>query len=638
MDFTRHGFIRIGAISPAVALANPIANAREIVQMCSAYDHDATAVVLTPELSLTGYSCEDLFFTADLHDQTERALEWILTKINDTCLVVGTPLQTQSGLLVNCALVIANSTILGAVPKSAIPNHEEFYEKRWFVSGSGLDEEIKFAGQEFTLSRNQLFHIGNANFAIEICEDLWLPDPPSTSHALHGAEVILNLSASNEIVGKADYRRQLVQMQSAKLHCGYIYAGSGPTESTKDVVFGGHLIAAENGIVLAESRRFLLEGTWLRADLDIQKLRHDRMRNSAFRYAPRLSDYRKHSLVQDKRIEQLTRAFAKQPFVPDGGLKTSWIASEILSIQATGLARRATASSCEKFVIGLSGGLDSTLAFLVCLEATTTLDWHLDSIAALTMPGPGTSEHTLESVQLLTEASGVALKKIDIRESVSSHLQDIEHSGNQDTTYENVQARERTQLLFDIANVENGLVVGTGDLSELALGWCTFNADHMSSYNVNVSVPKTLVAHLVKWYADYRAKESLRSVLHRILATPISPELLPSTDGEITQRTEAILGPFELHDFFLFHMMRTGAGARKLYDLACVTFHSSYETATIRATLKTFYSRFYQYQFKRTTLPAGPKVGTVNLSPRGDWRMPDEAEPNEILDLIDTFE
>lgn len=637
MNFALHGFIRIKAAAPPVAIANPMENARKIAEVCAASDDDPTAIVLTPELSLTGYSCEDLFFSSDLQHATEDALSWLITQVPQTC-VVGVPLTTRGGMLVNCALVLSKSTILGAVPKSAIPNHEEFYEKRWFQSGAGLNEEIEFAGHVFPLSRNQLFLVGNARFAIEICEDLWLPDPPSTAHALQGADIILNLSASNELIGKADYRRKLVRLQSAKLHCGYIYAGSSPTESSKDVVFGGHLIAAENGFVLGESDRFSLNGTTLQADIDIEKLRHDRMRNSAFRYATRLQDYRTNFAMMNREIEKLERQFSKQPFVPDDGSETSARASEILSIQSTGLARRALASSCEKFVIGLSGGLDSTLALLVCIEAIGKLDWQLNAIVAMTMPGPGTSDHTLESVKRLTEAAGVGIKEIDIKETVSNHLRDIEHDGSHDATYENVQARERSQLLFDCANLENGLVVGTGDLSELALGWCTFNADHMSSYNVNVSVPKTLVAHLVKWYADHRTEKSLRSILHRILKTPISPELLPSTNGEITQQTEEILGPFELHDFFLFHMMRTGAGAHKLFDLALVTFEGSYDVDTIRTTLKTFYSRFYQYQFKRTTLPAGPKVGTVNLSPRGDWRMPDEADPSEILNSIDSFE
>ena len=637
MDFTRHGFIRVGAVAPVIELANPMTNARNIFEAYEKASRQSISLVLTPELSLTGYTCEDLFTGSDLRANVERALRWLVPRVQDVCLVVGAPLPSRNGLLLNCALVLADSRIIGAVPKSAIPNHEEFYEKRWFQSGSNAHEIVDFADHRFQLSKNQLFEVGDARFAIEICEDLWLPNPPSTTHGLHGADIVLNLSASNEIVGKADYRRQLVRMQSAKLNCGYVYAGSGPSESSKDLVFGGHLLAAENGVLVGESERFSLAGSDLCVEIDVEKLRYSRLRNSAFSQVTSDTNYELHRLADAQPIEKLKRTFSEQPFVPEDKEEADDRAAEILAIQTTGLTRRLKASSCKNLVIGLSGGLDSTLAFLVCIEAIANLNRSPDTIIAVTMPGPGTSDHTLESVQQLTTETSTPVRVIDINDAVTNHLRAIGHDGAQDTTFENVQARERTQLLFDIANQDDALVVGTGDLSELALGWCTFNADHMSSYNVNVAVPKTLVAHLVKWYAINRACERLRAVLTRILDTPISPELLPSDEGEISQLTETLIGPYELHDFFLFHLMRSGASSRKLFDLGCEVFSRTYSVDAIRTTLKIFYSRFYANQFKRSTLPAGPKIGTVNLSPRGDWRMPDEADPSEILKAIDSY-
>jgi NAD+ synthase (glutamine-hydrolysing) len=537
-------------------------------------------------------------------------------------------------------VVLAEGTVKGMVPKIALPNYGEFYDRRWFTSGDGVDEGVEDSQLgSFRVCTDQLFKVGDTRFGIEICEDLWAPLPPGIRHSLAGAELILNLSASNELIAKAEYRRDLVHMASARGICGYVYASSGPMESTKDVVFGGHLLACENGQALAEGPRFALDGATVVTEMDFHRLRHDRMQHNTFANAPRPVGYHYvETLTRVPALAGLNRTYPAHPFVPQDEALFDARAAEILAIQTTGLARRVLAAHSEALVIGLSGGLDSTLAFLVCLDVLKKLGRGPNQLHALTLPGPGTSEHTLESARRLCRAAGVVLREISITPAVRQHLSDLAHASEDDVVFENAQARERTQILFNTANKVAGLVVGTGDLSELALGWCTFNADHMSSYNVNVSVPKTMMSYLVRWYGAHRATAALAEVLERILSTPISPELIAPESGSISQETEAIIGPYELHDFFLFHFVRNGAGPAKIYHLARLAFAARYDDDVLRKWLKVFFQRFFSQQFKRTTLPPGPKVGSVSLSPRGDWRMPDEASAARLLEEIDAIE
>lgn len=640
MDFTTFGFIRIAAFAPRVVLANPKKNASLLCEIYDDAEQKEVSIVVTPELSLTGYSCEDLFHTSDLLEATRRALKTVSQHTDQNIFVVGAPWQLTDGRLLNCAFVCTNGKIIGAVPKTAHPNYGEFYEQRWFSSGEGVTVQVadKELGS-FPLARDQLFAIPNSQgdeiyFGIEICEDLWSPKPPSSEHAIAGATIIVNPSASTELIAKANYRRDLVKMQSAKTISAYVYAGSGSSESTKDVVYGGHLLAAENGVVRAESNRFNLNTSSIVCDFDIGRLRHERLMNTTFNQLPRMINYVTTPTTQIVPISEINKQYGMHPFVPNKADELGNRASEILAIQTTGLARRMASIDCSQLVIGLSGGLDSTLALLVCLETASRLDLPKKTIHAITMPGPGTTEHTLETVRKLAVALQIPLQEIPINAAVDQHLKDLQHEGEADVTFENTQARERTQLLFDSANMLKGLVVGTGDLSELALGWCTFNADHMSNYNVNVSVPKTLVSYLVQWYADHKANDDLKEVLKRVLETPITPELIPTKTGEITQVTEDIIGPYELHDFFLFHMIRTGASLEKIFVLSRLAFAEKFSPTVIKKWLGLFVQRFYQQQFKRTTLPPGPKVGTVSLSPRGDWRMPDEVDVSTLLDVV----
>ena len=629
MDFSELGFLKIAVIAPPVAIADPLANARLIGQAYQASAVDS-AIVLLPELSVTGYSCEDLFFNDDLRRATGIALAELAAASDDRVLVVGAPWWLIDGRILDCAFVCRAGRVIGAVPKIAQPNYEEFYEKRWFSSGLGVAIEVDDEVGRFPLRPDLVFKLGHTAFGVEICEDLWSANPPSGQLALAGAEVLLNLSASPEAVAKAEYRRNLVQAQSGRTLSAYVYASAGPSESTKDVVFGGHLIAAENGRLLAESQRFQLDGASLSVEVDCQRIRHSRQQNTTFAQAPRTGAVTVDAGAAPT-LTTLERTYSRQPFVPPDEREFAARAQDILAIQATGLARRVRAAQAERLVIGLSGGLDSTLAYLVCIDTAALLGRPAATLCAITMPGPGTTAHTLASARGLAEATGVELREIAIDRAVEAHLADIAHDGETDVTFENAQARERTQILFDTANRVAGIVVGTGDLSELALGWCTFNADQTANYNVNAGVPKTLVAYLVRWYARHRAEPALGSVLGRVLETPITPELTPPRDGEIDQRTEAIIGPYELHDFFLFHFLRTGAGARKIFTLACRAFADTYADGEVKHWLTVFLTRFFAQQFKRTTLPPGPKVGTVSLSPRGDWRMPDEATAAAML-------
>ena len=635
------GFIRIAACAPSVAIADPARNAAEIAREYVHLAEQSAALVLFPELSVSGYTCEDLFYSRALELGCRTALAALAqaTKSRNAALVVGAPWLLPDGRLLNCAFVLAGGRVHGAVPKTAHPNYGEFYDKRWFVSGESIDtaSDDDVLGP-FPIARDLLFDVGRARFALEICEDLWAVEPPGARHALAGADVILNPSASNDLVAKADYRRDLVRMASATRICGYLYASAGPSESTKDVVFGGHLLAAEDGALLAESERFALDGSRLVVEIDIEHLRHDRARNATFAAAARPAGHRTLATgVERPALATLARKFATHPFVPADEHALEARAQEILAIQATGLARRMLAADARCLVIAVSGGLDSALAFLVCIDALAKLDRKLDALHALTMPGPGTSEHTLESARTLARATGAKLVEISIVAAVEQHLADLGKSSDEhDVVFENAQARERTQLLFDYANQVGGIVVGTGDLSELALGWCTFNGDQMANYNVNAGVPKTLIAYLVRWYARHRSHGVLANVLLRVLDTPISPELLPpDADGSIRQTTETLIGPYELHDFFLFHHVRHGSAPERIFALAVASFEGKHDRAAIKRWLKVFFTRFYAQQFKRTTSPPGPKVGTLSLSPRGDWRMPDEARADALLAAVD---
>ncbi|MDH3640852.1 MAG: NAD(+) synthase, partial [Gammaproteobacteria bacterium] len=574
------GFVRVAAVAPEIELADPLANAERIVAHIEALDGDAVTVALFPELAVTGYSCEDLFFSQDLQRANRQALEQIAAASGNLVSVVGAPYLLDDGRLLNCAVVAYGGRIQAMIPKIALPNYSEFYERRWFVAGEGVNELVDDAALgEFRIGCNQLLRAGGLRFAVEVCEDLWAPEPPGSRHSLAGAELILNLSASNELVAKADYRRDLVRMASARGLCGYLYASSGPLESSKDVVFGGHLMACENGQLIAESERFTLTASTLVVDLDVDKLRHDRMQNTTFTNAARPPAYHLvETLPAPRPLAELSRNYPRHPFVPADEAQFNARAQEILNIQTTGLARRTLAAHTDALVIGLSGGLDSTLAFLVCLDTVDKLGHSRQTIHALTLPGPGTTTHTLETARQLCAATGVALTEIPIDKAVEQHLADLDHHQRDDVVFENAQARERTQILFNYANKITGIVVGTGDLSELALGWCTYNADHMASYNVNASVPKTMMAYLVRWYAAHRADAALAPLLERVLDTPISPELIePGADGAISQETEAIIGPYELHDFFLYHFLRNGAGARKIFRLTQLAFAGSYD-------------------------------------------------------------
>ena len=636
LDWRQHGFSRVAAAAPPVHLADPGRNAEEMARWAQRLAADDVSLIVFPELSLTGYSCEDLFLSSDLMQRTERAVRDLArsTASLDAALVVGAPLRTSDGRRYNTALVLHHGRVVGAVPKVHLPNNGEFYERRWFTPGHRADCMVTLPGLEpFRLNRHQIFVLGEMRIGIEICEDLWAPDPPSTQLALAGANVIANPSGSNELVAKAAYRRQLITQQSAQLHVTYVYAGAGPTESTKDLVFGGHCLIAENGALLAESERFLLDGSEAVADIDVERLANERSRNITWSTSWPTHPAEDVVLADATTpLPNLRRSFPRNPFVSDDPTTVNERAREILAIQSTGLARRMLAANAKRLIIGISGGLDSTLALIVAVEAAHKLGRNADTILGVTMPGPGTTERTRTSADGLMQSFGIEARTISIANAVALHLTDIGHAvGLHDITFENAQARERTQILFDLANQEGGIVVGTGDLSELALGWCTFNADHMSNYGVNSSVPKSLVRHLVRWYADQVADTTLSRTLHAVLDTPVSPELLPpDADGNILQSTEDVLGPYELHDFFLFHWLRNGFSMAKIAALAKHVFVDVYDAATIDGWLKVFIERFHRQQFKRTTLPPGPKVGSVSVSPRGDLRMPDEIDPASV--------
>lgn len=634
-----YGFVRVGAIVNKLVLASPLDNAKEIVKMIKKADKEGVSIVTTPELALTGYTCGDLFLQDELLDEAEKALSIIIesTKDLDIISIIGMPIRCNNQLL-NTAVVIEKGNIIGIVPKSYIPNYSEFYEKRWFTSSFDLRvSEVKLLGQVVPISTKLLFRDNKyreVTFAIEICEDLWSVFPPSNNHALNGASIIFNLSSSNEIVGKDSYRRNLVSMQSAKTISGYVYASSGIMESTSDLVFGGASLIYENGKLLKSNKRFELESNLIYTDIDVKRLINERCRNSSFTSSVYNGDYKVIEVDVCDKIKTLDRTYKMYPFIPVNDKEKRF--EEILEIQSSALARRILHLNNTKCVIGMSGGLDSTLAFLVIVRAFRKLGRDNKDIIGVTMPGFGTTDRTYLNAINLVKEYGATLGEVSIKEASILHMKDIGlDESDRSVTYENIQARERTQILMDIANMVGGIVIGTGDLSELALGWCTYNGDHMSMYSVNSSIPKTLVRYLVEYVKD-NSTDKRKKILTDILDTPISPELLPPDEaGNILQKTESSIGPYVLHDFFLYHLLRYGASFKKIYLLAKLTFKDGFSDGEIKKWLKVFVKRFYTQQFKRNAVPDGVKVGTISLSPRGDLRMPSEASYERILEELD---
>lgn len=623
----KDGFITVAAATPQVAVADCEVNAQAILACINEMAAAHAKVMVLPELCITGYTCSDLFWQTKLLDEAEAALSAVAegSRQVDALIAVGMPLRV-AGKLLNVAAMLCRGKVLGFVPKVNLPAYNEFYETRHFTSGSADMGTVQFDGEEVPVGTNLLFSCENvADFCVaaEICEDLWVPNPPSVHHALAGASVICNLSASDEMVGKGGYRRDLVAGQSARLVCAYLYATAGEGESTTDLVFGGQNLIAENGTVLAESATF--ENEINVATIDVQRLASERRRMSTFP-ASDAGEYREISFALTEEETKLVRFFDADPFVPSSADQLSDRCEEILNIQALGLKKRLAHTHAKSAVVGISGGLDSTLALLVTARAFDMLGLSREGIVAVTMPGFGTTDRTYNNAVAMIKSLGATFKEVSIAKAVMQHFADIDHDASiHDVTYENSQARERTQILMDIANQANGFVIGTGDLSELALGWATYNGDHMSMYAVNASVPKTLVRHLVRHYADTRADAVLAGVLYDVLDTPVSPELLPPEDGAISQKTEDLVGPYELHDFFLYQMLRMCFPPAKIYRIAKEAFAGRYSNETILKWLRTFYWRFFSQQFKRSCLPDGPKVGSVAVSPRGDLRMPSDA-------------
>lgn len=638
----KYGFVRVGAAVPKLKVANMEYNCTRIIDLIKKADKKKVKFLVFPELCITSYSCGDLFHQDILLKKAVKQLERVLenTKDIDVIAILGMPVSLNNQLF-NCAVVIQSGRILGIVPKTFIPNYSEFYEERWFSSGNkSLVDAINICGQNVPFGTDLLFESSKNSylcFGIEICEDLWVPIPPSSYQCMNGATLIFNPSASSEIIGKYEYRKDLVRQQSARCISGYVYTSSNANESTTDVVFGGHAMIAEYGSLLSESERFIDDDQLIYSEIDIEKLINDRRKNTSFMEGVVEKKYRRVFFEQKENEDiELTRYVTAHPFIPSDTSNRDIRCKEILSIQTSALAKRIKHTGLKYSVIGISGGLDSTLALLVVAKTYELLGISPDNIIAVTMPGFGTTDTTYTNAMELMKAMKVSIKEINIKDACLQHFKDIGHDVNvHDVTYENVQARERTQILMDLANKLGGLVIGTGDLSELALGWCTYNGDHMSMYSVNCSIPKTLVTYLVKWVAENMVDNNVKDILFRILDTRISPELLPpSADGEIEQKTEDIVGPYELHDFFMYHMIRYGAPPKKISFLAQKAFEGKYSKEEINKWLKIFIKRFFSQQFKRSCLPDGPKVGTISLSPRGDWRMPSDADAKEWLDEI----
>ncbi len=647
--YSDYGWVRIAAVSPEVRAAQPEANLNNILAGLGAAAEDEPDAMVFPELALTGCTCADLFHQTKLLKATEEALGNLLDATADkpTILAVGLPVPSN-GQLFNCAAVLQAGKILGVVPKTIIPNYREFYEQRWFTSAAHAGSDtLRLCGRNVPFGTDLIFSSDSEpafTFGVEICEDLWAPAPPSTRLALGGATILLNLSASHELVGKADYRRQLVLQQSGRCLTAYAYASAGPRESTTDLVYGGHCMVAENAVMLRESPRLQRQAHSVTADVDIQFLAHERLQNQAFNSQINgISENLRHiSFNADRQPGTpggLKRPLSPLPFVPGDPERRRQRCREILAIQSNALATRMENAAIEQLVLGLSGGLDSTLALLVAIESCSLLQLPADNIHCFTLPGFGTSKRTMNNVTELARTIGVDLTEINIRNVCKQHFQDLNHDGEtEDAAFENIQARERTQILMNKANMLNALVVGTGDLSELALGWCTYGGDQISMYNVNSGVPKTLVSYLIRQEAENCAEENqaLSRLLLEILETPISPELLPTDqEGEIKQQTEQVIGPYQLHDFFLYYLVRCGFPPRKVFILAQAAFAEEYEKDEIKKWLREFIRRFFSQQFKRSCLPDGPKVGTISLSPRSDWRMPSDSVPRTWLQELE---
>lgn len=624
----KQGFIKVAAATPNIKVADVDHNLEEICRLIDETVANGAKVIAFPELCVTGYTCGDLFSQDVLLKKAKEALKEIVahTAGKDALIFVGLPYVVRNKLY-NVAAAINNGELLGMVTKTFLPNYSEFYEMRQFQPGPKKADWIWFDEEEIPFGPQILFEceeMPNLVVSAEICEDVWSPIPPSIEAALSGATLIVNCSASDETVEKDSYRERLISGQSARLIAGYVYANAGEGESTTDVVFGGHNIIAENGTVLEEATRFINDTIY--SEIDIDRIVSERRKNTTFQMSDKYDELIHVTFSLQMEETKLTRSFAPLPFVPSNTSERQKRCEEILTIQAMGLKKRLAHTNCKSAVVGISGGLDSTLALLVTAKAFDLQGIDRKCIESVTMPCFGTTDRTYQNACLLTQRLGATLREVNIKDAVRQHFHDIGHSEDQhDVTYENSQARERTQVLMDIANQTNGMVIGTGDMSELALGWATYNGDHMSMYGVNASVPKTLVRHLVQYYADTCTDEELKAVLLDVLDTPVSPELLPPKDGEIAQKTEDLVGPYELHDFYLYYVLRFGYEPSKIYRLAKQAFAGMYDDETILKWLNTFYRRFFSQQFKRSCLPDGPKVGTVAVSPRGDLRMPSDA-------------
>ena len=651
----KHGLIKVASAIPAVKVADTKFNLIETEKQIAIAEGQGVEIIVFPELSITGYTCQDLFQQQLLLDDAEQAVLSLLdfTRQLDVTVIVGAPIAVGA-LLLNCAVVIQQGKLLGIVAKTFLPNYSEFYEKRWFASSQDLrPQHIHFAGNRILVTPElQIFRTSEGvSFAIEICEDLWAPTPPSNHLTLAGAEIIFNLSASDELAGKHTYLKSLLAQQSARTICGYVYSSSGFGESTQDLVFGGNALIFENGSLIKQSERFEINPQLIISEIDVENLRGERRTNSTFVNAQRpvatglagvtgqIGELALHvdcmPPVNDHKF-MLTREFNQHPFIPqDENMQDA--CDEIFNIQVNGLAKRLVHTNCKSAIIGISGGLDSTLALLVTIRTFDKLGLDRKGIIGVTMPGFGTTGRTYKNAMALMEHLGITIREINIKDAVLQHFKDINHDPEvHDATYENAQARERTQILMDLSNQMNGLVIGTGDLSELALGWCTYNGDHMSMYAVNAGVPKTLTQYLVRYAANNTKDENVRQILTDIVETPISPELKPAdAKGDITQKTEDLVGPYELHDFFLYYVLRCGFRPSKIYWMAQNAFRGVYSDETILHWLCLFFRRFFSQQFKRSCLPDGPKVGSVSLSPRGDWRMPSDAMSTNWLNELE---
>ena len=623
----KNGFVKVAAATPDIRVADVEFNTQNIINAMEEAQKNGAKILVFPELCVTGYTCSDLFDHSVLLKASRKALLEIAENTNDKDMLVfvGAPLEVN-GKLYNVAAAMNQGEIIGFTTKTFLPNYGEFYEMRQFTPGPQIVREITFEGKKIPFGPQILFQAEGMEelvVAAEICEDVWSPVPPSIQAALEGATVIVNCSASDETIGKDTYRRALISGQSARLISGYIYANAGEGESTTDLVFGGHNIIAENGTILKESSRYVNEIIY--SEIDLQRITGERRKNTTFQPLDEETLVRVPFIIEETKTF-LTRTFPKKPFVPSDEQTRAQRCEEILTIQAMGLKKRLAHTNARTAVVGISGGLDSTLALLVTARAFDMLGRDKKDIIAVTMPCFGTTDRTYQNACEMSKKVGATLIEVPIADAVNVHFRDIGHDPeDHSVTYENCQARERTQVLMDIANKTWGMVIGTGDLSELALGWATYNGDHMSMYGVNASVPKTLVRHLVKYAADDTKDEALKNVLYDVLDTPVSPELLPPKDGDIAQKTEDLVGPYELHDFFLYFMLRFGYEPSKIFRIACMTFDGEYDKETIFKWLETFCRRFFSQQFKRSCLPDGPKIGTVALSPRGDWRMPSDA-------------